>query len=444
MNLRNGLLLLLILSVFMTDVALSQNTGKTVRKRRVVEESPESAQLNRAYVAIQKQDFAAAEKDLLQITEQDPKNAHAWSSLGYVYNATNRTPQAIEAYRKSVEADPQVFETALNLGLLLARAKDAVGAEKYLRQATTLKPAEKPEEGLYIAWRTLGEVLRDNKPADAVQAFRSAAAVAPNSPEPHVAAAFILENQNQLSDAAAEFQKAAELDPRSSEALAGLVNSYSKLGKYTEAESALRKYLQLDPNNVTAHVQLGRLLAAQQKWDEATAELEIGLKVQPNDVSARKEIANMYMAQKKYADAAPHLRTALESAPNDADLHHSMGVVLMNQRQFPEAQNELMTAVKLKPDLGEAYGNLAIVASANQNYPLTLQALDARAKTLPENPGTYFLRATAFDHMKDSEHAAENYRRFLEAAQGRYPDEEWKAKHRLIAIEPQQGKSKKK
>jgi tetratricopeptide (TPR) repeat protein len=116
----------------------------------------------------------------------------------------------------------------------------------------------------------------------------------------------------------------------------------------------------------------------------------------------------------------------------------------MIQRQFPEAQKELLTAVKLKPDLGNAYGDLAIVASANQNHVLTLQALEARSKLLPENPGTYFLRATAFDHLKDSIHAAENYHRFLELAQGRYPDEEWKAKHRLIAIEPEQGKQKKK
>jgi Flp pilus assembly protein TadD len=444
MNLRYGLLLLLTWSVFTTDVCLAQNTGKTVRKRRVVEESAESVQLARAETAIQKQDYASAEKDLLEITQKEPKNAHAWSSLGYVYNATNRAPEAIEAYRKAVEANPQVFETTLNLGILLARAKDTAGAEKYIRQATTLKPAEKPAEGLYVAWRTLGELLRDTKPADAVQAFRSAAELGPNNPEPRLSAALILEKQNQLAEAAAEFQKAAELDPKSSEALAGMVNAYSKLGKYAEAETALRKYLQLDPNNINAHIQLGRLLAAQQKWDAAATELELGLKAQPSDVAVLKELASLYVAQKRYTDAVPHLRNALQVAPNDADLHHSMGFVLMNQRQFPEAQNELMTAVKLKPDLGNAYGDLAIAASENQNYTLTLQALTVRAKLLPETPGTYFLRATAFDHLKDFEHAAENYHRFLELAQGRYPDEEWKAKHRLIAIEPEQAKSKKK
>jgi hypothetical protein len=32
--------------------------------------------------------------------------------------------------------------------------------------------------------------------------------------------------------------------------------------------------------------------------------------------------------------------------------------------------------------------------------------------------------------------AAQNYHRFLEVANGEYPDQEWQARHRLIAIEP--------
>jgi hypothetical protein len=92
--------------------------------------------------------------------------------------------------------------------------------------------------------------------------------------------------------------------------------------------------------------------------------------------------------------------------------------------------------VKIKPDLGEAYGDLAFAAGENQNYALVLRALDARAKFLPEIPVTYFLRASASDHLRDYKTAAANYHLFLNTANGKYPDYEWKAKHRLIAIEP--------
>jgi hypothetical protein len=55
---------------------------------------------------------------------------------------------------------------------------------------------------------------------------------------------------------------------------------------------------------------------------------------------------------------------------------------------------------------------------------------------LPEIPIGFFLRATAYDHLRDYKQASLNYHRFLEGANGKYPDQEWQARHRLIAIEP--------
>ena len=66
-----------------------------------------------------------------------------------------------------------------------------------------------------------------------------------------------------------------------------------------------------------------------------------------------------------------------------------------------------------------------------------------RAKITQDTPPTYFLRATSYDHLRQYKPAAENYRLFLAAANGAYPDEEWKARHRLIAIDPDGGKKKK-
>ena len=77
-----------------------------------------------------------------------------------------------------------------------------------------------------------------------------------------------------------------------------------------------------------------------------------------------------------------------------------------------------------------------MAASENQNYELAIKAVDARAKFLPEIPVGYFLRATAYDHLRNYKLAAENYHHFLEVADGKFPDQEWQARHRLIAIEP--------
>ena len=101
-----------------------------------------------------------------------------------------------------------------------------------------------------------------------------------------------------------------------------------------------------------------------------------------------------------------------------------------------DAAKEFLAAIKLKPDFAEAYTGLAFAASQSKDYPLTIKALDMRAKVLPDEAITYFMRASAYDNLKDFKKASVNYHLFLNTANGKYPDQEWQAKHRLIAIEP--------
>jgi hypothetical protein len=59
---------------------------------------------------------------------------------------------------------------------------------------------------------------------------------------------------------------------------------------------------------------------------------------------------------------------------------------------------------------------------------------------LQETPGTFFLRATCFDHLRAYKEATEQYKNFLQVSDGKYPDQEWQARHRLIAIDPESRK----
>lgn len=409
--------------------------AQTVRHHKIAVEDPNAANLAQAETAIQKKDFSSALDLLNKVVAADPKNYEAWFDLGFVNNAIGKTPDAIAAYRQSVAAKPDVFESNLNLGLMLARAGQP-GSEEYLRTATKLTPTAHAAEGKEQAWLALGHTLEKSKPADAIEAFQEAAKLQPNDIEPYLSAGPILEQQKRLPEAEQMYKRAVVLDPQSVDAVIGLANVYMSSQRFPEAEDALKKLLAMRPNDVNAHLELGRILAASGKPDEAIAELQIAEKAQPGDTTLQREIADLLMGQKKYADAESLYQLLLPKNPNDAELHASIGRALLHEKKFAEAQQELLTALRLKPDMGSVYGDLAIVADQNQNYPLTIKALDIRAKFLPEMPATYFMRASAYDHLHDEKHAAENYHRFLEVADGKFPDQEWQAKHRLIAIEP--------
>ena len=86
----------------------------------VEEEDGPPPELAKAEGFIQKQDFAQAEPLLRKVVTSDAGNYVAWFDLGFVENGLGHTEESIAAYRKSVEAKPDVFESNLNLGLQLS------------------------------------------------------------------------------------------------------------------------------------------------------------------------------------------------------------------------------------------------------------------------------------------------------------------------------------
>ena len=46
------------------------------------------------------------------------------------------------------------------------------------------------------------------------------------------------------------------------------------------------------------------------------------------------------------------------------------------------------------------------------------------------------MRATSYDNLKVTAKAVENYQQFLATDGGKMPNQEWQARHRLIAIDP--------
>ena len=246
----------------------------------------------------------------------------------------------------------------------------------------------------------------------------------------------IFERKQNLAQAEREYQLAVAASPNSPDGMAALTNLYMQQRRFGEAESLLRKLIVLRPNDASAHLQLGRMLAIAGKNQEAVAEMQVELKLDPSDGKAQRDLADFYVDAAKYADAERLYGTLLAISPQDAGLHYGLGRCLLKQKKFASAEQELKQTVALQPDLGTAYGDLAVSANANQDYPLAIAATDLRAKYLPETPISYFLRATAYDHLRDTKQAAKYYHQFLTVAGGKYPEQEWQAKHRLIAIEP--------
>ncbi len=467
-RMNRALTFAILLAVLAASALAQSHTTVRHYKERINDTPPEIAQ---AEEAIQNNDFAAAETLLKKAIEKDPKNYQAWFDLGFVLNRLNRIEDSIHAYRQSVAAKPDVFETNLNLGLMLARL-NSPEAERFLRAATTLKPTGHSTDGhstdnqssgnhsadnhaaaAYVdeaqarAWLALARLLENTSPQEAFQAYRKASELTPKDPEPHLSAGLLHERRKEFSDAEAEYKLALALDSRPgdpnpgasqlSEAAIGLTNIYMKSGRLGDAEPLLRRLAAERPNDADLHLQLGRVLVAQGKNDDAILEIQSALKLAPSDADAQRELADLYASAGKNDLAEAAYRSLIVVHPEDAALHRGLGQALLREKKFPEAQQELLVALRLKRDWPDVYIDLAFAANENKDYNLTVRALNGRSALNPDMPPVcFFLRASAYDHLRDYKQAALDYHKFLEVANGKYPDQEWQAQHRLIAIEP--------
>ena len=396
-----------------------------------VQQPPAARTLADAEALLQQQQYAAAEEKLQALVAVHAKNPQAWFDLGFAQSHLNKPQDAATAYRKAVDLAPSWFEANLNLGIALAKSGNAAAAIPVLKHAVELKPSSGGDQSLGRAWLSLADVEAETAPADAIAAYDRAAALSPNDSDIYVSAGRLLEKTGNFSGAEQRFQHAAEMG--NAQGTSRLVNVLIKEKRYADAEPWLQKYIARNPQDSAARVDLARLLAAENKLPDAITVLQPASGTNPE---AARELADLYLQNKQYALAEPLYRQLLSANPNDAQLHLGLGVSVLYQLKYAEAEQQLLQAVKLKPDYAEAYDHLADAARENKHYALAIQSLDARARFLPETAKTYFNRATSFDHLRLIPQAVANYKKFLEVAGGRYPDQEFQARHRLIALLP--------
>jgi tetratricopeptide (TPR) repeat protein len=440
-------------SVFLPLASITQQKPQNTSNYGMEAPAPDpgsSPEVNQAETAMGKHDFATAEALLQKAVDAKPDDSRAWLDLGYIYEKSMRGGKAVDAFRKSIAAKPDVFESNLELGILLAQQGKSDEAAKYLKAAIQLKPRAHPQESQFRALMALGWVLMDFEPTEALSDFAEASKLKPHDPQPLVNAGKTFERnayrrldtdsttESIFESAATEYKAALDLDPNladpnSLDALLGLDRVYEQQKKYAEAEIWLRKLAALKPQY---RLYLGKVLAAQGKYDEAEQQLKSEVSENPGDTFSALELARVYAKAGKDPEAEQQFRIVVATQPQNAEAHYLFGSFLIREMNYPEAQQELRTAVKLKRDLIDAYGDLAEAAAANKDYTFALQVLDDRAKMQADPPAVCFLRATIYDNLNVVPQAVEYYQRFLASDDGKFPDQEWQARHRLMALDP--------
>ena len=244
-----------------------------------------------------------AEECLRDWLQRQPENTQAYLHLATVYEMTERLSDALAAYRRAVEIDPQRDDLRLRLAALLLRmgsADDALPHLEFLHR-------RRPDDLQIRVYLARCHELRGDK-AKAERLLDD-----------------VLARQPEFVPALAERGRLASL-----------------AGQGERAEACLRRAVKGDPSDYSTRYQFYLCLVRNGKAEEARRELA-RLKELENDLQRLQKI----------------LSAEMQRAPNDPNLPCEVGEIALRSGSLEEARRWFQMALKIAPNHARAHKGLA-------------------------------------------------------------------------------------
>lgn len=175
-------------------------------------------------------------------------NAHAWNYLGLALHRTGEATRAVEAYRRALALDRDLFEAHFNLGCLwLDEGKPDAARSEFT--ACTLRRGDS-----FDAWLKLGVAhYRLGELTSAENSFQKARKLSPNHPEVLNGLGLVSAQRRRAREAVQYFNAALKQQPDYRAALLNLATVLQRdLGDVTGAVQRYREFVALDPQAADA------------------------------------------------------------------------------------------------------------------------------------------------------------------------------------------------
>ncbi len=315
----------------------------------------------------------------------DSSLAIGFNDLGNAYYSTNDPGQAMHAFGKALELFPEYLDARY------FRNQGQVD-EQIIDLLTGCTNAWEIAADYAMLHVNFGKAcLAMKKYAEAEKAFKQAASLQPDLPDPYESLALLYHQQNKVaagremiaagrvrraqfalqqdSVAVAEryAQQALQINSRDADAHAALAAVYIRQSAWRQAETLLKKGLALAPNSFLLHLNYGYFFDRQAMHQRAIEYFQQALHLKPNSAIACRALADAYQANGQVEEARKY----------QAELHYFLGQELEFAGQWDRSILEYRTAAGLTPN------NSRYLAS--QGLVLAKKHLDDAAERVLQN-----------------------------------------------------------
>jgi Tfp pilus assembly protein PilF len=277
--------------------------------------------------ALKSGDMNGAKAAFEAAIQKNPKQADAHHYLGLVNDQTGQKGEAEKNYKRALEIQPDLEESAINLAAILVengKFDDAIALMKKVAAKNPKSAAAQVNLGMALSGK--------NDVEGANKAFEEAIKLESNNGIHLVTYASHLARNNKKDEAAAKLAKATQVASNDAGILASVALEYKGLKDFKSCIGVLDKAIALkdlaelriyrgtcklglhdlpgataefkdavakEPNNALAHYSLGNALGDSGKLTEAIAEWETYLKLAPDGPAAKAAQTKIGVAKSK-------------------------------------------------------------------------------------------------------------------------------------------------
>jgi Flp pilus assembly protein TadD len=188
--------------------------------------------------------------------------------------------------------------------------------------AATLDPSDAD------AWLALAECRRlQQRPDDAIAAWRRAVAAQPSNPRFHHELGIELSDAGKAEQAVVELAEVVRLRPGDAAAQFNLGAAYGALGRSDDEYRAYQSALAIAPRHLGSLKNLGLTCLQMQRFDEAITVFTRAERLSPADPEIETGLGVSYFRARNVEAAIVALRRALQLAPTFVKAHFSLGAI---------------------------------------------------------------------------------------------------------------------
>jgi protein O-GlcNAc transferase len=275
-----------------------------------------------------------------------PRLAAIYSDLGLTCERAGHLPEAVVAFQRAVEIQPDLAEAHHDLGNTLRRLDRFAEAEVILQRAVELRP-----DLVEAHFNLANSRLKLGKIDEAVASYRRVIELDPTQNRAYNNMGAALFDNGRQDEGMACYEQALRINPDYPDALANLANGLTQRGRLVEAEALCRRAIQVKPEYALAYNNLGSVLKEQSRLVEAAASLQEALRIQPDLVDAYNNLGAVYLEQTHLEPAIKCFEEAVRLRPDFAVAHGNLATALGKLGLVDRAQEHYRIALQIKPNV---------------------------------------------------------------------------------------------